>query len=249
MRDRILEMVKKQFEKDYNCTGEDFNSRTTTITNLKSIKGSRVYSKEEEILKILIFNGKAIISTQKMLKDWCKSYLSKIPPEWMFLSSVLRRIDHKLNEYGYEIDDAHHFYLPKNNFIKSIDNTNLKWYEKEDIQQFRGDSRFDEAFAFNDLFIDILAVASFDEKGNINGMAGATEDSDLMWQIGINVFPGSEGKGIGTKLVTLLKDEIIRRGKVPFYGTAESHMISQKVAIASGFEPSFAELKVKRKYK
>ena len=41
-------------------------------------------------------------------------------------------------------------------------------------------------------------------------MAGASGDSPTMWQIGINVAPGEEGAGIGTMLVTLLKNEILR---------------------------------------
>ena len=53
-------------------------------------------------------------------------------------------------------------------------------------------------------------------------MAGASEDCEEMWQIGINVLPEAEGQGIGKKLVPVLKNEILRRGKVPFYSTVES---------------------------
>ena len=49
-------------------------------------------------------------------------------------------------------------------------------------------------------------------------------------------------KGIGTTLVKLLKNEILKRGKIPFYGTAESHFHSQNIAINSGFFPAWAEL-------
>lgn len=42
-------------------------------------------------------------------------------------------------------------------------------------------------------------------------MAGATSDSDSMWQIGINVMPEAEGLGIGSMLVAVLKNEILKR--------------------------------------
>ena len=103
-----------------------------------------------------------------------------------------------------------------------------------------------EAFAFDNNFPDVLAVAKIDERGNILGMAGASKDSDVMWQIGINVLEGAEEKGVAKTVVKALKNEILRRGKVPFYGTVESHIISQKVALASGFYPAFAEVKIRK---
>ena len=43
-----------------------------------------------------------------------------------------------------------------------------------------------------------------------------------------------------------LKQEIIARGKVPYYGTAESHAISRNVAIGSGFLPAWCEIQVRK---
>ena len=52
----------------------------------------------------------------------------------------------------------------------------------------------------------------------------------------------AEGLGIGSMLVELLKNEILDLGKIPFYGTAMSHISSQKVALNAGFYPAWAEL-------
>ncbi|WP_291637502.1 hypothetical protein [Clostridium sp.] len=43
-------------------------------------------------------------------------------------------------------------------------------------------------------------------------------------------------------MVKLLKDEILKRGKIPFYGTMESHFHSQNIAVSAGFFPTWAEL-------
>ena len=241
----ILIKVKDQLAKDYNCTIEDFNNQNTLITDKKIIEGSRKYTDEDEILKILIFNGKAIISADKCIKDWCIKNLSRFPGAWMFLYSNLRKIDKKLNEFGYEIDNTHHYYLPMDKEL-TRNNIKLKWYEKDEILNFKDDNRFDEAFAFNKNYPDILAVAAVDEEDNILGIAGASEDSKIMWQIGINVLEDEKGKGIASFIVQSLKNEILNRGKVPFYGTVESHIISQKVALKSGFYPAFAEVKIRK---
>ena len=76
----------------------------------------------------------------------------------------------------------------------------------------------------------------------ILGMAGASCDSDTMWQIGINVEDIERGNGIGTMLVALLKNEVLKRGKLPYYGTAMSHVASQRVALSAGFVPAWVEL-------
>ena len=242
----ILMKVKEQLAKDYNCTIDDFNNNENLITDLKVIDDSRKYNDDREILKILIFNGKLVISADKCIKNWCEENFKLFPGEWLFLYSVLRRIDKKLNEFGYEIEDTHHYYLPKENKCGNYKNFNLKWYEKEEILQFKDDYRFDEAFAFNDNYPDVLAVAALNEQGNILGMAGASKDSNIMWQIGVNVLPEPKGKGVASSIVQAFKNEILRRGKVPFYGTVESHIISQKVALKSGFYPVFAEIKIRK---
>lgn len=51
-----------------------------------------------------------------------------------------------------------------------------------------------------------------------------------------------KGKGIGTYVTSLLKEEVLKRGIVPTYATVESHIKSQKVAFQSGFVPVYYEI-------
>ena len=43
-------------------------------------------------------------------------------------------------------------------------------------------------------------------------------------------------------LNNILKNEILSCGRLPFYGTSMSHIASQRVALAAGFVPAWAEL-------
>lgn len=117
----------------------------------------------------------------------------------------------------------------------------IRIFEGEELEPFRGDERFGEAFLFHELPKDEIGVGAY-RDGVLLGMAGATSDSDSMWQIGINVMPEAEGLGIGSMLVAVLKNEILKRGKLPFYGTSMSHIASQRVALGAGFVPMWAEL-------
>lgn len=240
-KNEIIKIAKEQLALDYSCQFSDFDKEKNTIVENKLINGRRIYDSDGCFLKILCFSGKAIISGAPEIIPWCEEKLQNRDAAWLFLYPRLRAIDRKLQEFGHEIADAHHYYLPNPEVSKIEVTGTVKWYEHDDILQFENDCRFEEAFAFDEQRPDVLAVAALDGD-NIMGMAGASADSDTMWQIGIDVLPQYRGRGVGTKLVSLLKNEILRRGKIPFYGTVESHFHSQNIALNAGFFPCWAEL-------
>ena len=123
----------------------------------------------------------------------------------------------------------------------------VRWYEGTELEQFRPDGVWTEALAFNPWAPDMLAVAALDEDGNPAAMAGASRDGARLWQIGIRVLPAYQGRGWGANLTALLKDALIRRGVAPLYSTAESHIVSQNVALRAGFRPAFAYFYAKPK--
>jgi len=57
-----------------------------------------------------------------------------------------------------------------------------------------------------------------------------------------DVFWPHRGRGLAAGLTALLKDELLRRGIVPFYGTAQSHIFSLNTARNAGFRPAWAEV-------
>lgn len=237
----ILEIAKAQLALDYNCQLSDFEKKENTIVENKLIRGRRIYNNDGCFFKAICLGGRAIICTSPEIIPWCQEKLIKSDAAWLFQYSKLKAIDKRLQEFGHEIADVHHYYLPNSNAAEIKPITDVKWYEYEDIFQFKNDHRFKEAFGFDKNHPDMLAVAAFQEN-NIIGMAGASSDGKTIWQIGIDILPEYRSRGIGTNLVGLLKNEILKRGKIPFYGTVESHINSQNIAINAGFFPAWAEL-------
>lgn len=237
----IIKIAKNQLTLDYNCQLADFEKKENTIVGNKLIDGRRIYDSDGCFFKAICYGSAAIISTSPQMLSWCQDKLAKRVAAWLFEYSKLKIIDKKLNEFGQEIADIHHYYLPNPTVFETKSKTDIKWYKYEEILQFKDDDRIEEAFAFDKNRPDILAVAAF-EGDNMMGMAGASEDSKDLWQIGIDIFPEYRGRGIGTNLVALLKDEVLKRGKIPFYGTVVSHIHSQNIAVNAGFFPAWAEL-------
>ena len=238
----INNFLCKQLALDYCCREEDVKDNQHHFTEFSFLEGRRRFREEKDcFLKVTIVNGKILASGNISIIEWLEKEFGNAKGEWFFEPETLRRIDHKLQEAGYKIGMLHPFYIADS--ISKVDpkEYEIRWYEGKDIEQFHGDERFKEAYSFCTEAPDVLGVGAY-KDGEILGMAGASADSPIMWQIGINVMPEAEGLGIAKILVELLKNEIIKRGAVPFYGTAVSHLASQSVALGSGFHPAWIEL-------
>lgn len=229
-KNEIIKIAKERIAQDYNCQLSAFEKDNNTVVENTG-----------RFFKAICFREKVIMNASQEIIPWCEEKLVKRDPAWFFEYPRLRMIDEKLKEYGQEIADVHQYYLPNPDMIRIENDINIKWYESEGILQFKGDSRFDEAFAFDESCPDMLGVAAMDGN-NIMGMAGASADSKTMWQIGINVMPEYCSRGIGAKLVALLTSEVLKREKVPFYGTCQSHFSSQNTALNAGYFPAWVEL-------
>ena len=86
-----------------------------------------------------------------------------------------------------------------------------------------------------DLNGTITAVALYRQA--VVGVATAPEDSDLLWQIGLDVHPGHRGKGLGAALTSTVAAEVLRQGAVPYYGTTVENVASRRTAQSAGFYP------------
>ncbi len=233
----IEEVLYSELSKKYGCTKAE-------LVNSENIF---VLGKDEEpLLELLCINGKLVIKASEELLPWCREEYKDFDGAWFTDFGNLRRLDSKLQSLGHCISDIHHYYIPGRDVIIPQGNYQTKCFNKEEIWVFKNDERFDEAFAFNEETPDVFAVAAM-EKGEILGMAGASMDYKNLWQIGINVIPEAQGKGIGTYLVTHLKNELLNRGIVPFYGTMGSHARSQRIAVKAGFMPTWTALYSERK--
>ena len=245
---RVSELFQKQMQKDYCCSLEQLKSTDNEYTIRVLNEGRRRFKKDDAILKVLCINGKCIFSGREEIMEECRATFENLNGAWMSQYKYMYWLDDLLLQHRYFLEDLHHYYLPLGQELLTeqemdclTNEYEVRWYEREEIEQFRGDERFVHAYSFLTDAPDVLGVAVV-KNGQILGMAGASADSDVMWQIGIDVMPESKGRTLGPFITILLKREILKRGKVPYYGTVESHIQSQKVAVKSGFVPYWAEI-------
>lgn len=235
------DILVKQLAVDF-CTDEkSVLSKENIFTEYKRLEGRRIFQEGECYLKVASVNGKILASGKKDIIDWVRDKYKDGNGAWFMDMECLHELEAGLSKFGCQIGQAHPFYIATEKSEVDTQGYEIRVFTGKELEQFRGDERFGEAFLFDAAPKDEIGVGAY-KDGMILGMAGATSDSDMMWQIGINVMPEAGGIGIGTMLVAIIKNEILNRGKLPFYGTSMSHIASQRVALGAGFVPAWSEL-------
>lgn len=238
----MKKIMNQQLALDFCCDVKDVISQKHIFSYYEPKANRRMFQEQETCyLKIACVHGKLLVTGAKDIVDWCSENLKDANAAWFMEYDSMYKLDCILRENGYRIGAAHPFYIATEPSVVSVLDGDITWYYEKEIEQFRKDPRFEEAFAFDELAPDRIGV-SLSRDNQILGMAGASSDSPYMWQIGIDVVEQARGEHIGTKLVILLKNELLRKGILPFYGTAMSHIASQNVALHSGFYPAWTEL-------
>lgn len=235
------ERLAKQLAIDFCTDARSVLSKENIFTEYKPLPGRRIFREKECFLKAASVNGKILASGKREIIDWFAEKYKDGNGAWFMDLECLHGLEAGLSQFGCRIGQAHPFYIAAETSEVDTKDYDIKIFTGEELEQFRGDERFCEAFLFEDAPKDEIGVGAY-KNGRLLGMAGATSDSDSMWQIGINVMPEAEGLGIGTMLVAILRNQILERGKLPFYGTSMSHIASQRVALGAGFLPAWAEL-------
>lgn len=248
----------RQLALDYCCSPEDVLDTNNHFSEYEKREGRRKFEEQDDcVLKVVVVNGKLLFTGRKEIMDVCREKYETCSGAWFMDVSRFRELDTILKPYGYQLRTAHPFFLPEERFDRQLEvnpvECNKKWmqkekcvfelkkYNREQILRFQGDTRFDEAFCFDEESPDMLAVAAIFD-GKIIGMAGASADSPCFWQIGINTEKEAEGRGVASVLVETLKEDIEKLGKVPYYGTSMSNLASQRVAANAGFKAAWVEL-------
>ncbi|GGD77967.1 hypothetical protein GCM10010911_39960 [Paenibacillus nasutitermitis] len=178
--------------------------------------------------------------------DWVRQNLGHLTrgqifsiPTMTMIEEYVRRDNQFIagpdQKYVCSSDDLAEFNIPQGISISTYDRSNvIKLYEHTVFRHalsYQSDSPRPDRLA---------SVA--EHKGKIVGIAGASEDSELMWQVGVDVLPEYQGLGIGKAIVGTLTKRIINEGIVPYYSTEVSNLQSRQLAISLGYKPAWIQL-------
>ncbi len=241
-----MDRLKRQLAIDLNCSSSDFDRTENVLTVSAANEGRRMYSKEKYFFQMATMGSNAVISADEALHPFLREFMADRAGHRLFEQEKLAVLECELNTHGYRLCRSHHMCLPK--FDVSVrGDFPVKWFKSRvELASFY-DGRFPNALCerYLEERPDRIAVCAYD-GGEIMGMAGCSEDAPGFLQIGIDVFPQYRGKGVGTYLSLLMKNEIIKQGGMPVYGTAAANIYSQNIAVNCGFRPAWVEIEAEK---
>jgi hypothetical protein len=225
----MLEIVRKQLAIDMNCSIQDFIKEGIVFCKARLNEGRRMFDRQSPFLEIATMGKSTVVSADSDILTKVKPLLKTKLREDIFAAPFL---------FGHSL-----YYIPDCNRIKKLPcPDDFTFYIKEDkeIHELYKISGFENAIQYdiNHLRPDAIVIYAMQDN-KIVAMAGASIDSSVMWQIGIDVLPQFRNKGLAASLVSNLAIMIMERGIVPYYGTASSNIASQSVAYRSGFSPAW----------
>lgn len=229
----VIEIIKKQLAIDLNCSVEDFNKEGIIYCNSQKNDKQRKYIRSVPYIEMATMGKACIISlddnikvkVEKALENKTRNEISEcnvmIEGEIHYIPDINKMFKRELpKDYDYEIK------------------------EKDEIKPLYKIPGFENSIQYGENYVgpdEIVLYARKDDE--IIAMAGASEDSEIMWQIGVDVKEEYRSKGLATALVSNLADIIIKKGKIPYYSTTSSNIPSQLVAYKCDFMPFWYSMK------
>lgn len=244
-KNEIIAAAAAQLASDYCCSAEDFLSFRNKVTLSRKSEGQRWFKPEPSFFKAAAMGRGTIITAASEMLEFSSELASKYTGSEIFDEQRKWLINRKLAEFGKAIAFNSIFYLPVTPYkYTARDGFKFKFYEEDEIvRELYSVKGFDNALMYNadNPRRDVLAVCAVN-GGKIVGMAGASNDSARLWQIGIDVVPEYRNMGIGSELVSALTQAVFMHGAVPYYSTWSGNIASQNTARRAGYYPVWTEI-------
>lgn len=227
----MLRFVQAQLAVDMNCTVADLKGEKDSFvfTEAKENPGRRPFPRGRDHFEMLFMGDAIIVSATPEILNFAKTQLrDKTRDEAFSMPFVNGQVLYYLPDLAQIVPLA-----PPDGFTYEL----IEQRDIPPLYQFEG---FHNALGYdvNHPRPDVLATLA-KRQGKIVGMAGASADCAMLWQVGMDVLPEHRHHGLGAYLVNALTLEILKRGYIPYYGTASSNLASQRVAHRAGYAPAW----------
>lgn len=244
-----LRIVKQTLTADYACEEEDLDHPETFIREAREVEGRRRFPSRGKRLGIVTMGVGVVVCCDAERMKWAKKALGTLSRDDVFSAQTIAVLERFLASEGQFVTGPDLKYVCSTDTFRPV-----TWSDGEISVELRGRDDLEELYSFEGFRNALSYRARRDElatvarKGEeVVGIAGASADSDSMWQIGIDVVPSARGLGLGKSLASLLTREILDRDKVPYYSTVTSNLSSRALAVGIGYWPAWVEIGARTK--
>ncbi|MBD5560731.1 MAG: GNAT family N-acetyltransferase [Clostridia bacterium] len=240
----MLRLAVEQSAEDIGCQAEDFERNQNVIVSLRIGQNARKYVKQPLPAVFVSYGCNVVAAASEDLIEPISEYASRYTFYHLFETPALYWLNERIAPSGYGVCLMAEYFLPCTEHLSVLPcNYVLRVLGPLDFQELYL-PQWSNALCRDRRDLDVLGVGAYDGDVLV-GLAACSADCENMWQIGVDVLPAYRRKGIASALTTRLAQEILSRGKVPFYCCAWSNIRSSRVALRSGFAPAWVEMTVR----
>jgi predicted GNAT family acetyltransferase len=238
-RQQALEMLRATLAADYACDPACFDRDQTIVVEARILPGRRRFPIRAKALTLLTTGRGALISCSAARLAWVQADLAQRSRQDLFSFTTLAQINEVVARDGQTLDGPFPRYLCASDTLRAVAppaGIRIELIERAEIERAYACPGFDNALSYqlDQERPDMVAVIAW-QSGAVVGMAGASADNDLLWQIGVDVLPPHQGRGIGKALVSRLSAAVLAAGRTPYYATRIDHLHSSKTALSVGY--------------
>lgn len=165
------EILAKQLAIDFCTDVNSILSKENVFTEYKQLEGRRIFKEGECYFKAASVNGKIVASGRKDIIQWAREKFKTEKGAWFMDMGCLHKVEEGLLRFQCRIGQAHPFYIATEKSDVDTKDYDIKIFIGDELEQFRGDKRFGEAFIFDGLPKDEIGIGAY-KDGRLLGMAG-----------------------------------------------------------------------------
>jgi GNAT superfamily N-acetyltransferase len=240
-----LQIVRKVLTADFACEKGDFDEEGVFIRQAREIEGARRFPLPDNFLAVVTMGKGVVICCNAGRLRWAKANLGGLSRDNIFDISTIARLQNYVSRDHQEIRLELKFICTRVTFKPYVPGKDIKLYpiEGENLQKFYKNNLFPNALGYADNpERPHMAAVMASCRGETAGVAAATADCDVMWQIGVDILPSYRQRGIAKATVSALTEILLSKGILPYYSTRFFNIASRRAAISLGYFPAWVEL-------
>ena len=243
-KEEIWRVAMEQSSRDLNCAPEDFLKTVPVLTPGGLSARAKRYYQAPLPLNFVSYGSNVVCSVLEEYREIAAEYINRFQFYRCFETPALHWLDERLFPLGLKVCFMAEYQLPDPDKVRALPCAYpLRVLEQKDFAGLYL-PEWHNALCEQRKELDVLGVGAYDGDTLI-GLAGCSADAEEMWQIGVDVLPAYRRQGIAAALTSRLAVESLDRGKVPFYCSAWSNLLSVRNALRCGFTPAWVEMTVK----
>lgn len=245
-RRRARQTITATLAATFACDAAAWSAESNTIVAAAALPGRLRFPIPSRPFLLASCGAGAVISCHGSRLGWARAELAPQGRNALLSLPLLAEIDrHLLNEGQRLHGPLLRFACDEDNFrpVPQPAGITLTLHQGEQIRELYVYRGFENALEYDHASPrpDLLAVAAWRGQ-HLVGIAGASADSDDLWQVGVDVVMAARGAGIGRALVGTLTEAILAAGKVPYYSTAVANLRSAAIALGLGYWLAWSEV-------